>query len=307
MIQTSQHDPDVERASLRLAESYVAHADVAPVNGPPLPTAEGVAGICDDLLRLLFPGYLGPLRPTASTDAPEGAIGRLARTLEAQGLRALVCCNDAPLETEHHHLLARQAAWNLIDRLPEIRDVLVDDIVAAFDGDPAARTYREVILAYPGLLATAVYRLAHVLVEGGIPLIPRMMTEHAHSRTGIDIHPGARIGRRFFIDHGTGVVIGETAEIGDGVKLYQGVTLGARSFAKDGSGRVVRGAKRHPTLEDDVTVYSGATILGDVVIGRGSVIGGNVWLTHGVPAHTRVVVSVSQEIRLPDAVEDYRI
>jgi serine O-acetyltransferase len=166
----------------------------------------------------------------------------------------------------------------------------VTDVEAAYDGDPAAKDFAEVILAYPGLEAITVYRLAHALQALDIPLIPRMMGEQAHRRTGIDIHPGAEIGERFFIDHGTGVVIGETAVIGRNVKIYQGVTLGALSFRKDERGRVIREGKRHPKIEDDVVIYAGATILGGrTVIGRGSVIGGNTWVTHSVPPGTRVI------------------
>ena len=163
---------------------------------------------------------------------------------------------------------------------------------AAYDGDPAAKSIDEVIFAYPAIFAITIFRIAHELNLQGIPLLPRIMTEHAHSVTGIDIHPGATIGKGFFIDHGTGVVIGETTIIGNHVKLYQGVTLGALSFAMDEEGRMIRGKKRHPTIEDDVVIYAGATILGgNTVIGRGSVIGGNVWLTRSVPPYTRVVIS----------------
>ena len=151
------------------------------------------------------------------------------------------------------------------------------------------------------------YRLAHVLYEAQIPLVPRVMTEYAHSRTGIDIHPGAKIGRKFFIDHGTGVVIGETCNIGANVKIYQGVTLGARSFEKDAEGRIIKGIKRHPDLEDAVTIYSGATILGDIRIGRGSVVGGNVWLTHKIPEDTKIVVRPPQQIHIDRDVSDYQI
>ena len=174
--------------------------------------------------------------------------------------------------------------------LPAIRASLAEDVEAAFEGDPAARSFAEIVVAYPSIHAIAIHRLAHSLFGMGARVLARIMAEHAHARTGIDIHPGATIGRRFFVDHGTGVVIGETAVIGDRVQIYQGVTLGALSPRR---GQQVRGTKRHPTLEDDVTVYAGATILGgDTVIGRGSVIGGNVWLTRSVPADSRVVIEL---------------
>ena len=173
-------------------------------------------------------------------------------------------------------------------RLPAARAMLAEDVEAAFEGDPAAKSYAEIVAAYPSVWAVATYRVAHELVQLGVPLVPRVMSEHAHARTGIDIHPGASIGRRFFIDHGTGVVIGETCQIGDRVVIYQGVTLGALAPRK---GQLLRGVKRHPTLEDDVTIYAGATILGgETVIGRGSVIGGNVWLTHPIPPCSKVQI-----------------
>ena len=182
-----------------------------------------------------------------------------------------------------------QIVTQFLESLPEVRELLALDIQAAYDGDPAARYHEEILLSYPGFEAVMIYRFAHVLYSLCVPVIPRIMTEYAHQRTGIDIHPGATIGRRFFIDHGTGVVIGETCVIGNNVKMYQGVTLGARSFDLDEQGNPVKGIKRHPDIEDDVIIYSGATILGgDTRIGRGSVIGGNVWLTHSVPPYSKV-------------------
>jgi serine O-acetyltransferase len=193
----------------------------------------------------------------------------------------------------------------LLQRLPELRKKLEQDVQAAYDGDPAAKSYHEVIFCYPGLEAVSVYRIAHELLLLGIPLIPRIMTEAAHSKTGIDIHPGARIGPSFFIDHGTGVVIGETCDIGARVKLYQGVTLGALSFPHDAAGNLIRGMKRHPTLEDDVVVYANATILGgDTVIGHHAVIGSSVWLTHSVDPFTVVSLEKpSLRIKGPDTRE----
>ena len=179
-------------------------------------------------------------------------------------------------------------AGAVLDGLPDLRQHLFDDARAAFRGDPACRDPIEALYAYPGVFAVTRHRLAHLLHGLGVPLLPRLIAEHAHTITGIDIHPGATIGRAFFIDHGTGVVIGETTVIGDRVRLYQGVTLGARSFDVDAEGNLVKGQPRHPIVEDDVTIYASATVLGRVRIGRGSVIGGNVWLTHGVPPGSRV-------------------
>jgi serine O-acetyltransferase len=182
---------------------------------------------------------------------------------------------------------ASDLALRFVERLPAIRALVAEDLQASFEGDPAATSLQEIVLAYPALRALSIHRIAHELYDLRVPLLPRIMSEYAHDRTGIDIHPGARIGHRFFIDHGTGVVIGETAEIGDRVRIYQGVTLGAASL-RDSS--TLRGQKRHPTVEDDVTIYAGATILGgDTVIGTGCVIGGNVWLTESVPAGSQVV------------------
>jgi len=187
-------------------------------------------------------------------------------------------------------------ALQILASVPEIRKVLATDVRAVFDGDPAAKSYDEIIFSYPGMFAMMVYRVAHRLFDLGVPLLPRIMTEHAHSVTGIDIHPGAKIGERFVIDHGTGVVIGETTEIGDNVRIYQGVTLGALSLPKD-AGKRFRGKKRHPTIEDDVIIYSGATILGgDTVIGSRSVIGGNVWITESVPPETQVIMETPRLI-----------
>lgn len=184
---------------------------------------------------------------------------------------------------------ASEIIIELIKTLPHIREILQTDIQAAYDGDPAALTPEEILLCYPSITAISIHRIAHILYEFRVPVIPRIMSEYAHTVTGIDIHPGARIGSRFFIDHGTGVVIGETCTIGNNVKLYQSVTLGAKSFSLDTNGNPVKGIKRHPDIEDNVVIYSGATILGgDVVIGHDSVIGGNVWLTHSVPPYSIV-------------------
>jgi serine O-acetyltransferase len=188
----------------------------------------------------------------------------------------------------------RELVAAFVRRLPAVRTMLAEDVEAAFEGDPAARSYAEIVVSYPALHAVATYRIAHELHLLGVPILPRMMTEHAHDRTGIDIHPGAKIGRRLFIDHGTGVVIGETSAIGDNVRIYQGVTLGARSPRH---GEVLRGVKRHPTIEDDVTIYAGATILGgETVIGRGSVIGGNVWLVESVPEDSKVILEQPRQL-----------
>jgi serine O-acetyltransferase len=199
--------------------------------------------------------------------------------------------------------MAEDRAWSenavleVFRKVPEIRAGVALDVEAAYDGDPAASSIEEIIFSYPAIQAITVYRIAHEFYVREVPLIPRILTEHAHGRTGIDIHPGAQIGKSFFIDHGTGVVIGETTVIGDHVKLYQGVTLGALSLRRDGTGALIRNHKRHPTIEDHVTIYAGATILGgETVIGRNSVVGGNVWLTKSVPPNTRVTYTMPELI-----------
>lgn len=210
------------------------------------------------------------------------------------------CCEKAEKGAGTCRVCAEQAnnvVIGLLDRLPEIRETLHTDVQAAYEGDPAARSNEEILLCYPSLEALSVYRIAHVLYQAGVPLIPRVMSEYAHQTTGIDIHPGATIGRYFFIDHGTGVVIGETCTIGEHVKLFMGVTLGAKSFQLDEQGNPVKGIKRHPDIEDNVVIYSNATILGgDTRIGHDSIIGGNVWLTHSVPPFSKVYNAQPQPI-----------
>ena len=247
----------------------------------------------DGLRSVLFPGYFGTqCEPTP--EALEFHVGatldRVMRVLAEQVRRAFcfTCAERSPDRCSDCERHAGEMTAGFLARLPDVRRLLATDVRAAYEGDPAATSPAETILCYPGVFALTCHRVAHELHALGVPLLPRMITEHAHSLTGIDIHPGARIGERFFIDHGTGVVIGETSEIGNGVRLYQGVTLGARSFPLDGQGHPVKGIPRHPIVEDDVIVYSGATILGRITVGAGSIIGGNVWLTRSVPPGSRV-------------------
>lgn len=261
----------------------------------PLPVKTTVIQILDDLLEVIYPGYFG--RKYVETANIEYHIGDLIDSIYARLTQEIYRsvrpdCQNKGDTCDHCDGIAEEEALVFLRQMPEVRKRLSEDVQAAYDGDPAAKSIDEVIFSYPAILAITIFRLAHELNLQGIPLLPRMITEYAHSVTGIDIHPGATIGSGFFIDHGTGVVIGETTNIGNRVKLYQGVTLGALSFAKDDEGRMIRGKKRHPTIEDDVVIYAGATILGgSTVIGRGSVIGGNVWLTRSVPPYTRVIIS----------------
>ncbi len=283
----------VSRAAAALVESYTGGGlKIHHLDRRPLPSRAEAVAVLDALQELMFPGYTGAQGLTGASLRlhVEARVAWLYETLTEQVARAAGHghrLEDACPFTERQ---AAECAEEFIARLPSVREVLATDVRAAYEGDPAAVCYDEIIFSYPGLYAIMTYRLAHELHALDVPLIPRIMTEHAHSRTGIDIHPGTRVGPGFFIDHGTGVVVGGTAVIGSGVKLYQGVTLGAFSFDKDADGQLIRHTKRHPTIEDDVVVYAGATILGgDTVIGRGSVIGGNVWLTHSVPPGTRVL------------------
>jgi serine O-acetyltransferase len=261
----------------------------------PRPTFETVGQIISLCQYLIFPGFFEERQPASEINVRAGTSQHLS------ALYALLY-NSVAHAIRHQHLrhqgdcencteLAQAISLDLLRKLPGLRLILASDVEATKEGDPAAGDYMDqIIFCYPGVYSTMVYRLAHELWMGKVPFLPRMMTEFAHSRTGIDIHPGALIGKSFFIDHGTGVVVGETTVIGERARLYQGVTLGALSLPRD-AGVSLRGAKRHPTLEDDVIVYSGATILGgETVIGARSVIGGNVWLTESIPADTKVFI-----------------
>lgn len=275
-----------------LVQSYHDLGGINHIDGLNLPSREDVIAITRELLALIFPGYFGNERLTSAnvrhitgyrvTELHERLAKQIERSLRYACKRAPACAEHECADNAH-----RCARW-LIERLPELRRILTTDVEAAYKGDPACYSHEEAIVCYPGLFAISVQRIAHVLYEYHIPLIPRIMTEYAHHQTGIDIHPGATIGEYFFTDHGTGIVIGETSVIGKNVKLYQGVTLGAKSFPADA--RQICGVKRHPTIEDDVVIYAGATILGDITIGRGSVIGGNTWITENVAPGTTIVI-----------------
>jgi serine O-acetyltransferase len=264
-----------------------------------LPVRDKILFVLNSLMELLFPGYTGK-RPVSSENIRsivQEILVMVRRELADQIELALrFNCKLKECPACDCRILAGECCEKLLNQIPDIRQMLKEDVQAAFDGDPAAKAPEEIVLSYPHLCAIAIHRVAHELYRMDIPLIPRMMAEYAHSQTGIDIHPGAQVGRRFFIDHGTGVVIGETAVIGNNVKIYQGVTLGAVSFPKDEHGNIIRGKKRHPTLEDDVTVYAEATILGDIVIGKGAVIGGNVWIRESVPPGAVVTIAKPESL-----------
>ncbi|MBI4677358.1 MAG: serine acetyltransferase [Elusimicrobia bacterium] len=257
----------------------------------PLPSRDAVIEAAEALRSALFPGYYGAYEfsPAATPHAIGTMVDHARRILEEQILRAFCFfCAVSRSSCRNCRQRAADHARRFLAALPRVQELLMTDVRAAFEGDPAAVCPAETVLCYPGIFAITYQRLAHELYRLEVPLLPRIITEHAHGVTGIDIHPGASIGRSFFIDHGTGVVIGETTTIGDNVRLYQGVTLGAKSFPLDKHGNPIKGVKRHPDVEDDVIVYAGATILGTVRIGKGSVIGGNVWLTRSVPPDSRV-------------------
>ena len=271
----------------RIAETYEGDSGINFIDAANLPVRGKIIEALDLLFEVLFPGHTGIKAITRSN--VRYIVGDLLSQVYAELCDQITrayqyqCrvenCNRCDCATR-----AEKVASELIAELPRIRELLKGDVKAAYDGDPAARSYEEIVMSYPCITAIATYRIAHELHVRDVPLIPRIMSECAHMRTGIDIHPGAEIGGHFFIDHGTGVVIGETSVIGDNVKIYQGTTLGALSFRRDERGRIIKGGKRHPTIEDDVTIYAEATILGDVVIGKGAVIGGNTWVKESVPA-----------------------
>jgi serine O-acetyltransferase len=259
--------------------------------------------VLDAVIGILFPGCHGhgPVEECMNESVMSDQLKATADALRDQARMGFEykCEMEKCKDCDDCGEKAEAAVLHLLESLPGIQEQLQEDIEAAYEGDPAAKSPMEVVMSYPAIQAIAAYRIAHLLYEKEVPLIPRIMTELAHSRTGIDIHPGAEIGRRFFIDHGTGVVIGETTVIGNNVKIYQGVTLGALSFPKEGDGTLVKGIKRHPNVGDNVTIYAEATILGgDTNIGEGSDIGGNVWLTKSVPPHSKVYnVQPDPEIR----------
>lgn len=259
----------------------------------PIPSRESVVSIINQFREIVFPGYFSSekLDPVNLRYSLGQAVSQFFDNLSHQvSLSVRHECFRHNRPCARHTEKGFQVALEVLRSVPEIRAILAADVQAAFDGDPAAKSHDEIIFSYPGMYALTVYRLAHQLNRLEVPLLPRMMTEYAHSHTGIDIHPGARIGERFVIDHGTGVVIGETTQIGSNVRIYQGVTLGALSLPREMVAEL-RSKKRHPTIEDNVIIYSGATILGgETVIGANTTIGGNVWVTESVPANTRVML-----------------
>ena len=298
MAAAPQPDPN---ANLHAVVDALVAASTArtemPLGRREFPSRAALAELVDDLRALLFPGYFGPSDLTGETLRYHlGArMDRVLHGLRDQIQRGMMAADPSlPPCGERALELARA----FLSRLPKVRHLLATDVQAGFEGDPAATSPDEVLFCYPGLLAITSQRLAHEMLDLGVPLLPRMITEHAHSLTGIDIHPGAQIAERFFIDHGTGVVIGETCVIGRNVRIYQGVTLGAKSFPLDAEGHPIKGVPRHPVVEDDVIIYSNATILGRITLGKGSAIGGNVWLTRSVPPGS-IVTQANEKDGMP--------
>ena len=299
--------PAMEDRITAAARSYAAQLDHGDafihVGRCAVPAAEAIVRFVDRARGVLFPGYFCP-EGVSAQELP----ARLERDVGAVHADVLALVTACVRHEQHQPTgqaaarRAREVADAFVDGLGALKTLLDADVRAAYDGDPAAKSFDEIILSYPGLFALTVHRVAHALHRLAVPLLPRMMNEYAHGRTGIDIHPGARIGRSFFVDHGTGVVIGETTEIGDRVRVYQGVTLGAISLPRDAGPRY-RHQKRHPTIEDDVIIYANATILGgDTVIGARTIIGGNNWITESVPADSKVVRDLGPGISIrPDA------
>jgi serine O-acetyltransferase len=277
----------------KMVTNYHTFGGMDHLEGRDLPSKKVVIEVLEDLFTVLFPGYFGDSEITKVNIKYQlgtkiaSIYSRL--TVEVEKSLKYICRKISECPQDVCKKRAEVVVKELLEELPEIRAKLSGDVEAAYNGDPAAVSTDEVILSYPCILAITTYRIAHELQTRCVPLIPRIMSEHIHSLTGIDIHPGAKIGKNFFIDHGTGVVIGETAIIGDNVKIYQGVTLGALSFPKDEKGNIIKGRKRHPTIGNNVVIYSGATLLGgETVIGDNVVIGGNTWITNSVEAGTKI-------------------
>jgi serine O-acetyltransferase len=273
-------------------KSYQETGGINNIDGSNLPSKRAIAQICEDLLQILFPGFHDeePVANIKIMEITQDRLSSVAERLRVEAIKSLRL-NEPDCPTRD----AEEIVYHFLEGLPRLRELLRTDLEAAFEGDPASTSYEEIIVSYPCIEAISIQRMAHILYEESLPLIPRIMTEWAHSRTGIDIHPGAKIGSYFFIDHGTGVVIGETCTIGSHVKLYHGVTLGARSFQRDDKGRIKKGGKRHPDVEDWVTIYPNSTILGgETVVGARSTVGGNVFLMESIPPDSLVTNEKAQ-------------
>ncbi|OHD23719.1 MAG: serine acetyltransferase [Spirochaetes bacterium GWD1_27_9] len=305
IINTERIEKRINSVISNITHSFMEGYSVDHISKYPIPSKDKIIEIINDIIDILFPGYftnfeinnfnlqyylgnkINKVFETLSSEIAKSY--RHEHFLQNNSCELCDECIDQCIEN------GVEATLFLLESIPEIRRQLSLDVKAAFDGDPAAKSYNEIVFSYPGAFAITIHRVAHILYNKNIPLIPRIMSEYAHSLSGIDIHPGAKIGESFFIDHGTGIVIGETCDIGNNVKMYQGVTLGALSFPKDEKGNIIKGKKRHPTIEDNVTIYAGATILGgDTVIGKNTVVGGNVWIVSTIPPNSKVLMPEAQ-------------
>jgi len=284
-----------------IINNYKKNNSITHIHKYPIPSKEQIINILDDLFEILYPGYFTDKDLNNANiqyylgDKISNVYERLSKEIANSFRHEHIIKNNKCELCDDSIQKGAESTLYLLDNIPKIRDLLSLDVQAAYDGDPAAKSINEIVFSYPGFFAITIHRIAHVLYEKNIPLIPRIMSEYSHSKTGIDIHPGAKIGKYFFIDHGTGVVIGETCIIGNNVKIYQGVTLGALSFPKDEKGKLLKGLQRHPIIEDNVTIYSGATILGKTVIGKNSVIGGNVWIVSSIPPNSKATLAHSEK------------
>lgn len=295
----------IKTIARQLSSNYSEDMTYLPAHNKPMPSVKRIEKIVEKLREIIFPGYFEGTR--IYTDSLEYHLGVglewvINKLTDEVHWAMCYKCNQDEDHTQSSSCRSKAEAVTcaFMECLPELRRVLTTDVLATYDGDPAAKDISEIIYCYPTIRTIINHRIAHELRRLGVPLIPRMIAELAHSETGIDIHPGATIGERFVIDHGTGVVIGETCIIGNNVKLYQGVTLGAKSFPVDDNGNPIKGIDRHPIVEDDVIVYADATVLGRITIGKGSIIGGNVFLAHGIPPQSRILQSDMRAMAFSD-------
>lgn len=295
---------DIKKIAAKLSSDYAEDMTYLPTHNKPMPSVKRLEKIVEKLREIIFPGYFEGTRIyTESLEYHLGVALEWVTVKLADEVHWAMCYGCKELEDNKCGSCRKKAEGitvNFINSLPELRRMLTADVHATYDGDPAAKDTSEIIYCYPTIRAVINYRVAHKFRELGVPLIPRIISEMAHSETGIDIHPGATIGERFVIDHGTGVVIGETCIIGNNVKVYQGVTLGAKSFPVDEDGNPIKGIDRHPIVEDDVVVYADATVLGRITLGKGSIIGGNVFLAHSVAPNSRILQSDIKALAFSD-------
>lgn len=296
-MKNQNQDKIAQKLTDDIVNTYQDDSGINFIDVANLPVRDKVIELLDLLIELIFPGYMG--KRIVTRDNVSSIVGDILSRIRTELAKQIELalrhqCRMADCPTCDCNKMAVEVTDYLLAQIPAIRQMLKDDVQAAFDGDPAAQSFDEIIISYPCIIAIAAHRISHELYKKSIPLIPRIMSESAHSKTGIDIHPGATIGKRFFIDHGTGVVVGETSEIGDNVKFYQGVSLVAVSIPKDAQS--IKGTKRHPTIEDDVTVYAEATLLGNITIGKGAIIGANAWVKESVPPAVTVAMAKPKSV-----------